>query len=84
MPLEDQASIELTKTGAKPTPDDILMLTRENAIVHAAVDLWRRGLLSWDQAMIGCIVALAEQNSQLMQRLEKALMWSPSGERNAT
>lgn len=45
----------------KITPDRILQLSMNDAIVHNCIAAWRDGQLTWEQALIYAVLLLAEK-----------------------
>ncbi len=50
-----------------PTPADILKLGSNEPLVSAHLHLWMTGELTWEQALMGMILALSEKNTKLTQ-----------------
>ena len=59
-----------------PTPSDIFRLNQHDPMVHIAVSYWLQGDLSWEQALMKCVVLLSEQAQALMK--EKLTHWERS------
>ena len=51
------------------SPADLERLAVNNPIVHACLTAWRCGDLSWDQALIHAVAALAKENGQLSEKI---------------
>ena len=60
-----------------PNPAQILVLANKSPIVRAAVELWRRGGATWDQAMMAAVATLYESHEHLMKAATEALMQGP-------
>ncbi len=54
---------------APVTPDDVLRVAARDPLVHAIVNLWKEGELSWDEALAYAVVTLTEQNQRLMENV---------------
>jgi hypothetical protein len=60
-----------------PNPAQILALANKDPIVRAAVELWRTGKVTWEQAMMAAVATLVESQTHLMQAATEAIMQTP-------
>lgn len=59
--------------GGRIKPADILELAERNVIVNAWVARWRRGdVVSWEEAMMGAVLMLADGNKRLVEHALEA------------
>lgn len=59
-----------------PTPNDIFRLNQQDPVVHAMVSHWLQGDLTWEQALMKCIMVLSDRTRALEK--EKAECWTMS------
>ena len=57
-------------------PADIFEVYQLDPVVHGIVSYWLDGYLTWEQALMKCVVALSEQVQTLMK--EKLVHWERS------
>lgn len=50
-------------------PDEVIRLAEENVIIKGFLENWRSGNLSWEQALAGMVVYLANRNNQLEKQV---------------
>jgi len=51
----------------KPTPEDIMVIAYDSPIVEACLCIWRKGDLTWEQALMAAVITLAHCNASLTQ-----------------
>jgi hypothetical protein len=67
---------KVTKVGnsvipLKPTRDDIYKLGLTNPIVHTVLGYLYQGTITWEEAMMGCVMIMAETNEQQADALRE-------------
>lgn len=59
------------------TPEKILDLAKENPVVNMAVALWRDGHVTWEKAMMFCVLVLADSIEKLQEDLIQEIQRKP-------
>lgn len=59
------------------TPEDIHRIARQSPHVNAILMEWRRGRVSWEDAMMWAVVLLAEENEKLLSTVTMSMLKSP-------
>ena len=57
-------------------PSDVFEVYHHDPVVHNIIGCWMNGDLTWEQALMKCVVALSEQVQTLMK--EKLVHWERS------
>jgi hypothetical protein len=60
------------------SPEQVARLGHNNAIVGAALALHNRGILSWEDCLIACVLHLADLNQQVLERCMEAESGRPT------
>jgi hypothetical protein len=64
--LREWLKHEQNRRMARPSPDQIFDLARQNVIVAGVIQHWKCGEVTWEQALILMVTMLAAQSRELL------------------